>query len=311
MAERYGHQPILLIGKEASYGTEQTTPTIKLFDNFVATDGIESITVPMKTGKMEDNVQDQREGYKDPTCTISGILTDAHVFLLTALTTDTASPFVYPVVDTNTSYTIYRAFPESAADAGDGTKMTGCRLESLTFTTAGGVITYNAVFRAKVIDREADLAGLTLTGVTNTSWVAQVPFDWHDFTCSLFTASVTAMDTFSLAFTNEFMDNAAIHQNAQAKASDPVCGFHGQLSGTVTYDSVSDAKVFDYLLGTADIYDDVISFINTNATWAFTMKGQYIEPYDLPDIEKCKYKSSFTKRLCGDADEVGLSVVVS
>ena len=308
MATRYGHQPIILIGKEASYGAEQKISTWKIFDNFSCSDNIQTLNYPQKTLAREAKKSETHSGYKNPTVTISGIVTDHHDFLIKGWTGDDATPHV--MADTTSSYTIYHAFPAAEDDAGDGTKCLGCVLESIEFGTDGGFITYTANFRAKSIDREADLSTVDDATVTNFSFVERVPFKFVDITCSLIGASTTKMDTFTLSLTKEFLDDAANNQNAEAKTADNYCKSGGSLSATYTYDITNDATVFDYLYDQTDIYDDVISFVNDNATWAITTKGQY-QTYDLPDIDRCKYKATFTKALVGDADEVALSIAVS
>lgn len=311
MASRYGHQPIILIGKESAYGTAQTTPTIKLFDEFTCEDGIQDVEIKQKTGKMTQVLNSHVAGYSAPKCTITGILNSSSLtFLIQALTGGTSSPYTFAAADPGVSYTIYRAFPASSSDAGDGDKLTGCVLESLSFGNDSGKITYTATFRAKALDREADLSALVLTTVTDTLWTSLVPFLWKAVTCSLLTASITAMDSFTLDFTNEFADDDAIFQNAASKSADPICGYGGEFGATITYDSVNSLKAADYILDTTDLYDDIISFINTEMTAVFTMKGRY-SSFEMPEIDKCKYKCSFKKTLCSDDDEDALSIAVS
>ena len=320
MAERHGFQPIILIGKEATYAVGTTDPTIKLFCDFVAVDGDEEVAIPQKTTFAYPLNNENHKGRSAPKVTLSGVLNDNMSFLLTAITDTASTPFIWEltgVAPVNASYAIWQCFPASSSDPGDGVECLGCVLETITFSKSGDYIAFNAVFRAKSIDREADLNALDETAITTpassatTAYIAPTPFLWHSVTCSLMSASITAMDDFTLTFTNEFPDDDAVWQNSQTKASDVPCFRTGQLSCTTIYDTVHDAKIFDFILGTADIYDHVISFINTNATWAFTMKGQYVEPYDLPDIAKCKYRSTWNVRLCGDADEVPLSIALS
>jgi len=320
MAERLKFQPVILIGKEASYAVGTTDPTIKLFCSFVATEGVEDVDIPQKSTFAYKVVNENHEGRKGPVVTLSGPLTAEMVFLLTAITSDAATPFVYPltgVAPINASYAIWQCFPAATDDAGDGTECLGCVLETVTFSKNGSVVNFNAVFRAKSIDREADLSGVDETAITtpaasaNMLYIAEIPFLWQDVTCSLVSASFTKMTDLTLTFTNTYLDDDVVYQNSQVKLSDTPCMYGGNFSATTIYDSVNDAKIFDFILGTADIYDHVISFINGNATWAFTMKGQYVEPYDLPDEGMCKFVSTWNVRLCGDADEAPLSVAVS
>ena len=76
MAERYGFQPVILVGKEATYAVGTTDPTIKLFCDFVATDGDEEIAVPQKTTFPYPLNNEYYKGRSSPRVTLSGALND-------------------------------------------------------------------------------------------------------------------------------------------------------------------------------------------------------------------------------------------
>ena len=212
------------------------------------------------------------------------------------------------------------AFPAATADAGDGEIASGCVLESVTFSKNGDYVNFSAVFRTQDMLREQDLAAYDFAEVTvpassaNCLYKAPVPFLWHRVTSSLIDGSITQLDNFTLTLTNEFVDDDASFQNNQNRlqaTGDPICFHKGTFSATTVYDTVFDAKIFNHINGVADTYVQVISFVNGNKTWAFTMNTQYIAPYDLPDDTKCRYRSTWNCRLIGDGTAVPLSVVVS
>ena len=321
MAERQGFQPVVLVAVEATYAVATAPdPTIKTFCNFVATEGQEEIALPHKTTFPYSLTSENYTGRNHPTVTLSGQLNDIMSFLLIGITGATSNPFVWEasgVVPVNRSFTIWQCFPATSSDPGDGITARGCVLETCTFTKNGLFVDFNAVFRAKSIDREADLAALDETKITSPAssatmaYKAPVPFLWQAVTCSLADAGYTNMESFTLAFTNEFVDDDVTYQNSATKLSDTPCFRNGQLTVTTVYDSVVDAKVFDFILSQADTYVHVISFVSANATWAITMNAQYIEPYDLPDPDKCKFRSTWNARLVGDGTAVPISIAVS
>jgi len=321
MAERQGNHQVILVGAETTYNsTTAPDPTIKLFCNFNAVEGKEEIAVPHKTTFPYDLNSEYYAGRDHPVVTLSGQLNGNMLFLLPGITGDSATPYVWEaanVAPTNKSFSIWQCFPVGSDNPGAGTAARGCTIESCTFTKNGLYVDFNAVLRAASIDREADLSTLDETKITTPaasatmSYKAPEPFLWQNLTCSLADAGYTNLESFTLTFTNEFIDDEATYQNSSVKLSDTPCFRKGTIAASTIYDSTTDAKIFDFLINNADTYVNVISFVSTAATWAFTMNCQYIEPYDLPDPGKCKFKASWNARLVGDGTTVPLSIAVS
>jgi len=247
-----------------------------------------------------------------PTVTLTGILTESHEELLTALLGDAASPYVIGTADiaagaVGYSYTIAQCVPSATDDLGDGVVALGCRLESLNISKNGQYVGYTAVFRAKSIDDAVDLSSWTLTGITNTSYPELVPFLFQNVTASILdTSAVTTLNTFAFDFTNEFADDDLAFQNSSTRNLDPKCGTTGVLTAEWIYDTTKDATVYDNLLSQT-VQTDVISLISTAGTWAFTTEGQYTD-YTKPDKEKCLFVSNFTKSIMGDSSNTALSI---
>jgi hypothetical protein len=315
MSALEANKTIIVIGRETTYGTAFTTPTVKIPDMMEYTFGVAGIDVPQKTQTLEPKIKTSQEGRKSPTVTLSGILTDEHEEFLVAFFGDTASPYVWGTSDVAAdaaghSYTICQAIPAASDDLGDGVQATGCRLESFEINRNGDYIGYTATFRAKTIDDMVDFSTYTLTGITDTSYPELISFLWQNVTCSLLdTVALTSMNTFGLSLTNTFMDDDPAFQNSQTKGRDYICSSGGQLTAEWIYDTVSDATVYDNLFKQTT-QTDVVSIINANKTWTFTTEGQYQE-YSKPDKESCLFTGSFTKQLLGDASNTALSIAVS
>ncbi len=315
MATVTAHSTIVVLGRETTYGTVFTTPTVKLPDMMDYTFGHEVITVPQKTQTLAPMIKTSQDGRNMPTVTLTGILTDSHEELLTAMFGDTASPYVIGTSDiakdaAGYSYTIAQCVPSASDDLGDGVVALGCRLESLNISKNGQYVGYTAVFKAVSIDDMVDLNTWTLTGITDTTYPELTPFLWQDVTASLLdTAAVTTLNTFSLDLVNEFVDDDLSFQNSSTRTTLPKCGTTGTLSAEWIYDTTSDATVYDNLLSQTPQTDNIILSDGSN-TWTFATEGQYLT-YSKPDKEKCLFVSSFTKQLLGTSSVVPITVTTA
>ena len=315
MATVSSNKTIVVLGRETTYGTVFTTPTVKLPDMMDYTFGKEIITVPQKTQTLEPKIKTSQSGRNMPTVTLTGVLTDSHEEFLVALLGDTATPYVIGAADiaanaAGYSYTIAQCVPAASDDLGDGVVALGCRLESLNISKNGQYVGYTAVFRATSIDDMVSLDGWTLTGITNTTYPEYVPFLFQSVTASLLdTSAVTKLNTFSLDIVNEFGDDDIAFQNGSTRIIDPKCGTTGTLTAEWIYDTAKDATVYDNLVSQTT-QTDVISLVNTGGTWAITTEGQYTD-YTKPDKEKCLFVSNFTKQLLGDSSNTALSIAVT
>ena len=305
---------IVCLGRETTYGTAFTTPTVKLPDMMEYTFGKEQITVPQKTQTLAPMVKTSQAGRDMPTVTLTGVLTAEHEELLTAMFGDIASPYVIAAADiaadaAGYSYTIIQAVP-AAATLGDGVVATGCRLETLNFSKNGQYIGYTAVFKCVSIDDQVDLSAYVLTGITDITYPELVPFLWQDATASLLDeAAVTKLNTFSLDLVNEYVDDDLSFQNSATRKSLPKCGTTGTLSAEWIYDTVKDATAYDNLLSQTP-QTDVVQITDGTAIWSIITEGQYTD-YTKPDKEKCLFVSNFTKSLLGTTAIVPITISIS
>jgi hypothetical protein len=312
MAQLNRHQTVILAGKEAGYGTEQTTPTDKIASMFEWDYGVQSFDVAIKTQTLAPMTIERGKGRKMPTCTLSGILTDAHQWILEAAIGDNATPLTIPATDSGYSYTIYCAVPASSADAGDGVKVTGARCESLTLSRNGDFINFEASFRAKAIVDWASLDGLTLTSVTDTTTPENTPFLWQDVVVSLANASYSNANDLSITITNTFADDDVLYQNSESKVQDVICSTTGELTYQAIYDTVKDPAIAALIesVDPAEIFESTISFVSDDATWTFTINGREANPAR-PDDAKCIYVTDHIVTMLGDSTTEAISVAIS
>jgi hypothetical protein len=302
------HQTVIFAGKETTYGNEQTTPTDKIASMFEWDYGVQSFDIDIKTQTLAPMTIERGKGRKMPTCTLSGILTDAHRWILEAYIGDNASPLTIPAVDSGYSYTIYCAIPASSSDAGNGVKVTGARCESLTIGRSGDFINFEASFRAKTITDGVDLSSLTLTTVTDTTVPENTPFLWQNTTVSLADASFTKANDLSLSLTNNFADDDVLYQNQDTKVQDVVCSTTGEFTYQAIYDTVNDPSIATVIEDT--LYAYVVSLVSSAATWAFSIYGREANPAR-PDGAKCIYVTDHTVTILGDSSTEAISVAIS
>ena len=309
------NKTIVCLGRETTYGTAFTTPTIKLPDMMEYTFGKEQITIPQKTQTLAPMIKISQAGRDMPTVTISGVLTADHEELLVATFGDVASPYVIAADDiaanaAGYSYTIIQAVPAASDDLGTGVVATGCRLETFNISKNGTYIGYSATFKAVSVDDQVSLSAYVLTGITDTTYPELVPFLWQDTTASILdTAAVTELNTFSLDLTNEYVDDDLSFQNSATRKSLSKCGTTGTLSAEWIYDTVKDATAYDNLLSQTPQTDTII-LLTGDKRWTIVTEGQYTD-YTKPDKEKCLFVSNFTKSLLGTTAIVPITVTVA
>ena len=306
---------IVCLGRETTYGTAVTTPTVKLPDMMDYTFGKEIITVPQKTQTLAPMVKTSQPGRAMPTVTLTGILTAEHEELLGAFFGATTGAYVIAAADiaanaAGYSYTIIQAVPAASADLGDGVVALGCRLESFNISKNGQYVGYTAVFKAKSIDDQVDLSTYVPTSITDTTYPELTPFLWQSVTCSLLdTTAVTTLNTFSLDLVNEFVDDDLSFQNSATRNSLVKCGTTGTLTAEWIYDTVKDATAYDNLVSQT-LQGDSIILTDGTAVWTILTEGQYAD-YTKPDKEKCQFVSSFTKKLMGSSAVVPITVTIT
>ncbi|RKZ98984.1 MAG: hypothetical protein DRQ46_00475 [Gammaproteobacteria bacterium] len=314
MAFRQGAYPLMLIGKETAYGTEQTTPENKFADICTMQAITNSIDRAVKTQTYEPDFCETTAGTTGGTVSVSGTLSHGHAIFLEAFFSDDSSPHAFQV-DPNTfqSYTIYNLFnggEVSTKTNWKGDIAIGCVCESFNITgSQGGVIGYEATFRAKSIAREQDLSGLTTTTITDASKPCYIPFKFQSVTADMLNSTVTSINSFSISLGNEFADDTVAYQNSATKLREIAVKASGELAFDVIYDAAVALTYNPILMATTNL-DDVITLSGGSGTFIITMYGKYTS-YDIADPDKGVYVTSINKQLQANASGSAISIAVS
>lgn len=307
--ERYGNDYLCLVGKEATYGTEQDEYTATLPYKVEMKKSVAPIDVSLKTGSIEKQGCEMVAGYTGGSVTISGALdsgqsvtTSAAIFL-EAMFQDSATPFAIPAVGTAPlSYTIYQYFVSDSKMH----KALGCVLESFEITgSSGGTIEFTATFRAKSIEYEQ-----TDASVTSPTFACITPALYGGITIAKFggDSNITKINSFTLSLTNVFADDAKVYQNSATKLQEILTGIEGSLTIDWNYDKVNDSDI------TGNIVDESVAdslVLHGTGVWTIETYGKYTD-YSFADPDKGIFSSNFSKTLMTkDATHKAISVTVS
>jgi hypothetical protein len=302
---RYGNDYLVLLGKETSYGTEQTTYTSTLPDKIEIKESTAQIAVNQKTGSLEPQKNEIQAGYKMVSVTLSGELgidsgITAHGILFAGFFSDDTEPFtVQAIGSTLQSYTMYQYFSD-----GNYNHVVGCVMESLNVTGASGeTIKYSATFRGKLLTRED--SGTPPSTPTQPE-IQPLLFCSTVFSKIAGATNITKANSFNLTMNNTFADDKSIYQNSCTKSAEYKTGFNGTYTIEWNYDATNDSDVYDNILSTTLIEDNVDLFQGA-AYFEIDTFGK-ITDYTLADPDKGIFVSSYTKQLMGDSSNSAVEI---
>ena len=303
--ERYGNDYLVLLGKEVSYGTEQTTYTATLPDKIEIKESTAQIAVSQKTGSLEPQKNEIQAGYKSVSVTLSGEMgidsgITGHGILFAGFFSDDAEPFtVQAVGSTLQSYTLYQYFSD-----GKYNHVVGCVMEGLTVSGASGeTIKYSATFRGKLVTRED--TGSPPSTPTQPE-IQPLLFCSTVFSKIAGAANITTGNSFNLTLNNVFADDKVAYQNSCTKSGEFKTAFNGTYTVEWNYDSTNDSDAYDNILSTTLIEDNVDLYDGT-AYFELDTFGK-ITDYTLADPEKGIFVSSFTKQLMGESGSNAIEI---
>lgn len=311
--ERYGNNYLAVLGKEASYGTEQKTYEVILPDKVEMKKTIASIDISQKTGVLSKKNTEKLAGYTGGEVTLSGQLSpgadadSVHGILLEAMFADSSSAFEVPAVGTSPfSYTIYQYFNDNK-----GTLGLGCVLNSFGISgSSGGGIEYTAGFRPKSITYEDDVSDV-VGGDPFSSIPDITPAIFADTTLTTMGGenNISTMNSFSIDLTNTYADDALIYQNANAKSQEILTGFEGSFTAEWNYDKANDSDISGKLMADA-LTSVVLAITDGTQTWTYTLYGK-VTDYSFADPDKGIFTSSMTMELMSDASNIPISIAIS
>ena len=307
MSNSLKNERLVCVGKESAYGTEQTTPTNKFAFLLNCERTINKTTAKQKTGSPEPKQATNIATTSDYKLTLSGDWCHEAALFYESFTNKSSTPYTIQK-GTRPSYTFYHAQPESSSDLGDGDIITGAKFDSLSFSNEDGKIGFEMTFIAKLKKEWQSLAGIVLTGITDTSMPEYEPFMWVDSDINILGVFGSALD-FSLSLNAVRIPEEASYQNNRTRIIDAICQITGTLSGTVVYDT--DESVIIYADGFADggITLALKQASGTN-THTITMNGQ-IEMQRGADDTECQYDAPFEMMIGGTDSASAISIVVA
>ena len=301
---RYGNDYLILLGKETSYGTEQTTYTATLPDTVTMKEEISQIAVSQKSYSYEKQKNEIQKGTIGGTVEITGELAydnglTKHGILLEAFFDDSTSPFENQTVGTaKNSYTIYQYFSDGKVN-----KAVGCVLQTLNISGAfNDVIKYTATFRAKEITREA-----TVT-LTTPTYPEIKPFLFCNVSVTIHGTSGVKINSFDLNLQNILADDKFVYQNSCSKTGEYKTAFQGTLKIQKTYDESSDTTIIDDILSDT-LAQDKITLTDGLDQWDINTYGKVTEA-NLPDPDKTIFEFDFTKELMADSSNKAILIDV-
>jgi len=310
MATRYGNDYVVGIQADSAFNVDPvdlTSGWTYIPDVMEITNEAPAVVeLPSKDQYIVPYNHTKYAGLKKPILRLSGVLTDTHEILLKALTGGSSSAYTIQNQNTVNSYTIIQQFATAEAH-----EVTGCVLETITFRgEAGGFITYDATFRGGTPTRET-------TDTYDTQSVPDLkPFLFQNMGgISLADGNITNMNSFEITFTRTFPDDKFMFQNSDVWTAAYQCGIRGQLKCSYIYDSSNDANVFNNLVKQTMVAhsfylaDDVAA--SGYEKWLLAFSGQYIEPYSVPDPDRCIFEGNFTVDLLYDGSNEPFTATLS
>jgi len=309
MSTRIGKNYRVLIAPETTYGVAASGSFTELPDTIEFSQVVNAINVSAKTGTLQKQSFETLEGTSVANVTMNGNFSPSHSVVLDMAMFDTSSPRTIQSSQPTSSYsyTIYRVY----TDDEKLDYVAGCTAESLNITgNSGEVVQYNLTLRGKSITKEA--ASGSITGLTLSSCAPGVePFLFANVTADMLDTNITAINSFDLGLVNGFQGDAEIYQNSSTKNLEILTSVDATLNFSWNYDKDNDAEVYDNLLSTS-LVDNDINLVATSGTFAIKTNGKYTE-YTVPDPDNGVFVSSAVVEILSDCDNSteGLTITTS
>jgi len=314
MANRFGNQYRIAIGKETSYGSGFTQTTggpnpvgsVAWTDLLVhsgvinMTPTINTAATTYKSGLTVSHPCEEVQTTSMGNVTVSG---DASLDILEkyigGVMVEAEGSLVFPA-DTAVlpSFVLYQIWD----DAPSGTKfkvnrVKGAKLQQLVITgSQGGLIQFEATFETQTVEREVEQS---ITG-TDPGRSCGTPLQFGNVLATLAMGNkATALDTFSITFTNEFTADASKFANYMTLFNPHIIKQGGEISYTCNYDSAGEETKLSIISDPNTINKDTISIMSGINCFLATIPS-IATSLDLPDVERDYFKLNYTGRIISD-----------
>ena len=316
MANRFGNQYRIAIGTETSYGSgftqmsgEPAVGSVAWTDLLVhsgvinMTPVINTAPTTYKSGLTVSHPCEEVQTTSMGTVTVSG---DASLAVLQkyigGVVVESAFPpgtFKFPADTADIpSFVLYQIWD----DAPSGTKfkvnrVKGAKLQQLVITgSQGGLIQFEATFETQPVEREVeqDITGNDLGRSCGT------PLQFGEVVATLAMGNdATALDTFSITFTNEFTADASKFANNMTLFNPHIIKQGGEISYTCNYDSAGAEIDLSIISDPQTINTDTIN-IMSGSNFFQAIITSIATSLDLPDVERDYFKLNYTGRIISD-----------
>ena len=314
MAKRFGNQYRIAIGEETSYGSGFTqmsgTPAIGsvAWDDLLVHSGVINMTPTINTApttyKSGMTVTHPCEEVKTTsigTVTVSG---DASLDILQkylggVMLDNVAGTYEFPAETALLpSFVLYQIWDDAPSEAKfKVNRVKGAKLQQLVITGAqGGLIQFEATFETQTVEREVEQA---ITG-NDPGRSCGTALQFGEITAQLaMGGGATALDTFSITFTNEFTADASKFANNMTLFNPHIIKQGGEISYTCNYDSAGAEIDLSIISDPNTINTDII-YIMSGSNYYHAIITSIATSLDLPDVERDYFKLNYTGRIISD-----------
>lgn len=321
MANRFGNQYRIAIGKETSYGSgfTQMSGALNPVGNVAWTDllvhsGVINMTPTIntapttyKSGLTVDHPCEEVQTTSSGTVVVSG---DASIDVLEKYIPGVmqepfagAGSFYFPTDTTNIpSFVLYQIWDDAPSEGKfKVNRVKGAKLQQLVITgSQGGLIQFEATFETQTVEREVEQS---ITG-TDPGRSCGEPLQFGNVIAALKMGnSATSLDTFSITFTNEFTADSSKFANSMTLFNPRIIKQGGEIAYTCHYDSAGDETDLNIVSDPDTVNVDSITLTpdgttsGNNIVMSITSIATAL---DVPDVERDYFKLNYTGRIISD-----------
>ena len=316
MANRFGNQYRIAIGKETSYGSGFTqmsgapnpTGSVAWTDLLVhsgvinMTPTINTAQTTYKSGLTVSHPCEEVQTTSMGTVTVSG---DASIAVLekyiggVMVESDFPEEYELPADTADIpSFVLYQIWDDAPSQSKfKVNRVKGAKLQQLVITgSQGGLIQFEATFETQTVEREVEQS---ITG-TDPGRSCGTPLQFGDIDATLAMGNnATALDTFSITFTNEFTADASKFANNMTLFNPHIIKQGGEISYTCNYDSAGAEINLNIISDPTTINSDMITIMSGSNYIRFNIPS-IATSLDLPDVERDYFKLNYTGRIISD-----------
>ena len=316
MANRFGNQYRIAIGEETSYGSGFTqmsgapspTGSVAWTDLLVhsgvinMTPTINTAPTTYKSGLTVSHPCEEVQTTSMGTVTVSG---DASLDVLQKYIGGVmveylpGIAFKFPADTADIpSFVLYQIWDDAPDEKTfKVNRVKGAKLQQLLITGAqGGLVRFEATFETQTVEREVeqDISG------TDPGRSCGTALQFGEIIAVLaMGGGATALDTFSITFTNEFTADASKFANNMTLFNPHIIKQGGEISYTCNYDSAGAEIDLSIISDPNTINTDTI-YIMSGINYFQAIITSIATSLDLPDVERDYFKLNYTGRIISD-----------